>query len=81
MTLNDDEHEVARIIREHEQRLSDLEEESRSAPTPNLLVTVSDTVGVGDRLAAVTQRTMTTGQWNTTGWRTSSWGNYQRTDI
>lgn len=81
MTLTDDEHKAARIIRELERRISDLEEESRSAPTPNLLVTVSETVGVGDRLDAVTEREMTTGQWNATGWRTSSWGSYQRSDL
>lgn len=81
MTLTDDDHKVARIISDLERRVSDLEEESRSAPTPNILVTVTDSVGVNDNVTAITERAMAAGEWNVTGWRTSSWGHYQRSDL
>lgn len=78
MKLTDDNHKVARLIKDLEQRVSDLEEASRETSRANPLVTVYDTVGVGDRFAGMTTHDLgTAGTWNETGWNTSAWGSYE----
>lgn len=79
MTLTDDNHEAARIIKDLEQRVTDLEETSRETVTPNLLIGVTDTATVGDSVTRVAATTVDTLLWNDSagGWNTSSWGQYE----
>ncbi|ELY91479.1 hypothetical protein C484_10641 [Natrialba taiwanensis DSM 12281] len=77
MPLNDDNHRATRKIKDLDERVSNLEQKSRSTETPTFLVTLSDQLGIGDRIDSVDELTMTTGQWDNTGWRTSSWGSYE----
>lgn len=76
MTIRNDNHRVANIIKGLEQRIADLEEQDRSDSTPTLLRTVIDRVTVNDRLPAPREKQLQTAMWNndTTGWRTSTWG-------
>lgn len=79
MSITNDDHEAARIIKALEARVSDLEETSRETVTPNLLVTVDDTATVADAVTEVRSPTVETLLWNSdaTGWNTSSWGSYE----
>lgn len=79
MTITDDDHEAARIIKDLEERVSDLEETSRDTVTPNLLVGLSDTATVDDGVTRVDASTVGTLRWgdDTTGWNTSAWGQYE----
>lgn len=78
MKIRDDNHKTARIIRDHEQRLSDLEETSPSTGSANPLITIRDRLTVGDRIASVVQHDVkATGSWGNPGYRTSSWGSYE----
>lgn len=79
MNITDDDHKVARIIKDLEERISDLEETSRDRDSANPLITVYDGLGVGDRLAAVDTHGLETGEWNAagSGWQTSTWGSYE----
>lgn len=79
MTITDDDHDVARIIKELERRISDLEEQSRSSRNPNILVTESDRILIGDRVDAVRVRQVGTMEWgsDTSGWTTDAWGSYE----
>lgn len=75
MTLNDDYHETARILREHERRLNDIEEASRGTVTPNYLVTITDGVTVDDEVARVTANTVEAAAWDdeSSGWDEGAW--------
>lgn len=73
MPLNDDQHRVARRIKDLEQRLSDLEQQSRSTDTPNMLLTLEDSVGLGDGVESVRQHDLQPARWGETGWATSTW--------
>ena len=79
MKRRDDNHKVAKIIKGLEQRIADLEEQDRQESTPNLLRLLIDQVTADDTLNAPREHTLTTGEWNDseeTGWRTSTWGQY-----
>lgn len=81
MVLTDDDHEAARIIKELEQRVADLEEQSRSTPKPNFLITEREQIGVGDRIGEVTVHELTTAMWDDEeggGWDTGTWSDYDR---
>lgn len=81
MTLLDEDQRVAAIIKDLEDRISDLEEASRSSTTPNPLITERDRVVVGDRVASVSSSTVETLEWNDDpsvatagGWGRAGWG-------
>lgn len=78
MSITNDDHEAARIIKDLEDRVSDLEETSRETVTPNLLITVDDTATVDDAVSEVRSPSVESLLWNSdaTGWNTSSWGQY-----
>lgn len=75
MTIQDDYHETARILREHERRLNDIEEASRGTVTPNYLVTLTDGVTVGDSVTRVAANTVTDAAWDddAAGWDEGAW--------
>jgi hypothetical protein len=73
MPLNDDNHQAARRVKDLEERVSDLEQQSRSTETPNILTTLYDEVGLGDSVEDVQTHHMETGRWGETGWAVSSW--------
>lgn len=73
MTITDDDHDIARIIKDLEQRVADLERSGGGQTTPNLLRTESDRVTVGDSLDSINARNVETGLWDSTGWDTSTW--------
>lgn len=64
MPLKDDDHETARIIKDLERRIADLEEQLRSDSTPNILVRVVDEIAVGDSVTSVRRRTTGTLQYD-----------------
>lgn len=74
MTLTDDDHRTARLIKDIEQRVSDLEQRSRSTETPNILITVTGQVGSDDRVDSVRSQDLARATWGGRGWRTSTWG-------
>lgn len=76
MTITDDDHDVARIIKDLEERIADLERSGGGQTTPNLLRTESDRVTVGDTLNSVNAITLATATWDNKGWRTATWGSY-----
>ncbi|WP_331232704.1 hypothetical protein [Natronorarus salvus] len=78
MPLKDDDHRAARIIKDLDQRLSDLEEESRSDTTPNVLLNYDDELGVEDGAESVRIRDVDPLLMNDedTGYRISAWGSY-----
>lgn len=81
MPLKDDNHETARIIKDLERRIADLEEQLRSDSTPNILTSVSDETAVDDNVSSVRERTIGDLEWNadhtgSTGWNTDAWGQY-----
>lgn len=76
MTITDDNHDVARIIKDLAERVSDIERSGGGQTTPNLLRTESDRVTVGDSLNSVVVTDLTTATWDNPGWRTATWGSY-----
>lgn len=81
MPIKDDDHETARIIKDLEQRIADLEEQLRSDSTPNILISTTDQCAVSDSVRNVRERTINDLEWNadhtgSTGWNTDSWGQY-----
>lgn len=79
MPLKDEQHKLARIVKDLDRRLSNIEETSRTAPTPNLLTSVNDTVAVDDSVATVRSKAVEPLLWgggpaDDRGWGTSSWG-------
>lgn len=76
MRLNDDDHKVAKIIKDLEERVADLEETNRSGGASNPLVTVTDTVGVGDSVTFNSHDVSARGTWGGDGWSTAGWGSY-----
>lgn len=76
MTITDDNHDIARIIKDIEARVSDLERSGGGQTTPNLLRTEDDRVTVGDSLVSVNQIDLSTATWDNKGWRTATWGSY-----
>lgn len=74
MTLTDDNHRTARLIKDIEQRVSDLEQRSRSSETPNILITTADRAGTADRVDTVRSQDLVRATWGGRGWRTSTWG-------
>lgn len=79
MTLTDDDHRVARIVSNLEKRVRDLEETSRSGGAANPLITVSDGIGVGDRVDSVRARQIGTLEYGNpdTGLGVDAYGGYQ----
>lgn len=85
MTYTDDNHQVARILKDFDERLSNLEEKSRSSTNPNLLRTLYDRVEVADGVITITEADLTTARWNWNaepgetdgGWQTATWGTYE----
>lgn len=77
MKITDDNHKVSRIIKDLEERISDLEETSRDRDSANPLITVYDGIGVGDRVDGVQEHTLEAGTWDNKGWRTATWGSYE----
>lgn len=73
MPLHDDDHRVARRLKDIERRLSNVEQRSQSNSNPNILVTVEDSVGATDSVDSVEVMSLETGAWGNTGWGTSTW--------
>lgn len=79
MPLKDDNHKVARVIKDMEQRISDLEEESRSDTTPNRIRSAEERIGVSEQVVSMRLRQIEPARWSEgSGWRTNSWGSYAR---
>lgn len=81
MPIKDDDHETARIIKDLEQRIADLEEQLRSDSTPNILISTTDQFAVSDSVRNVRERTVGDLTWSadhtgSTGWMTDAWGQY-----
>lgn len=76
MALIDENHDVARIIKDLEERVTDLERSGGSQSTPNLLRSETDRATVKDVYPTVTTTDLATGEWDGDGWRTSTWGSY-----
>ena len=78
MPLSDDNHQVAEIVKDHDERLTDLEEESRSDDVPNQILSANETIAFGDDVDGVRQRDIEPAKWGdgegATGWGISSWG-------
>lgn len=77
MTLNDDNHRVAKIIKDLEERVSDLEEASRDRGETNPLITVYDRLGIGDTVAFNSHDLQARGTWDNPGWDTAGWEAYE----
>lgn len=77
MPINDDDHRVAKIIKDLEERVSDLEGTSRDRRQTNPLVTVYDSLGLGDRVAFNSHDLEARGTWNNPGYQTAGWGSYE----
>ena len=56
MVLTDDNHAVARKLKELEEQVADLQEGARSDESPNILISASDEFATGDSVAAVIER-------------------------
>ena len=78
MVLTDDNHEAARIIKDLEERVSNIEEASRSETTPGLLRTTTDRLTLADRVDDVRSIELQSGTWGNRGWKTSMWDGYER---
>jgi hypothetical protein len=80
MTYTDDHHEVAKILKDFDERLSNLEEKSRTSTNPNLLRTEAEQVDIGDRVEDVTTKDLDTARYgdmtDTGGYQTATWGTY-----
>lgn len=76
MSLIDENHDVARIIKDLEERVTDLERSGGSKSTPNLLRSESDRAIVQDTAPTVTSIDLATAGWGNDGWRTATWGRY-----
>lgn len=76
MTHRDPNHEIARIIKRHEQRIADLEERGRGETTPILLRTLRERINVDDSGLTIREQQLEPARWNneTAGWKTSTWG-------
>lgn len=74
MSINDENHRVAKIIKDLENRVSDLEETNRTDSSSNPLVTVEDDVVVGDSVDSIQSHDIVAGEWGQTGWAVSTWG-------
>lgn len=85
MSRRNENHRVARIIKQLEERISDLEEKDRSTTTPTLLRTVTDGLVCGEGTITVTSKSLSTARWSSpstsddddSGWRTATWGGDQ----
>ena len=56
MVLTDDNHAVARKLKELEEQVADLQEGARSDQAPNILISAGDEVGTADSVTAVIER-------------------------
>lgn len=76
MPLNDDNHQVAEIIKDLESRVTDLEESAQSDERPSLILLSHEQLAIGDDLEGVRERPIEPLRWgdDATGWKTSSWG-------
>lgn len=75
MTLHDDNHNVAKIIKDLEDRIANLEQEDRDDSVPKVLRKVTDSITVGDSVQSVHTATLEGATWDssTSGWDTSTW--------
>lgn len=76
MTISDGNHEVAKIIKDLEERIADLEEGGDDDSTPQPIRTYYESVLVADSIAAITETQLDVAYWGdeNSGWSTSSWG-------
>lgn len=64
---------ISRYIKDLESRVSDLEQTSQADFQSNILVTVDDSVALGDSIESVQTHTVQPARWGETGWGISSW--------
>lgn len=69
-----DNEEVAKIIKDLEQRISDLEESNKGTDSTNPLLSLDDEVAVGDSVDSVVSHDFDTARWGERGWGISTWG-------